>query len=51
MSDNIYKITYLDKYEQPHTVEMPAPNVEYAIAALEDGLHEEVEVSKIEIVD
>lgn len=46
-----YQITYLDKYQQSHTIELPADTPEAAITALEDGLNEQVEVTKIDILD
>lgn len=46
-----YQITYLDKYQQSHTVDVPADDVQSAITALEDGLNEQVEVTKIDILD
>ena len=47
----IYRITYLDKYERKHVVELPADDTESAITNLEDLLEEEVEVKKIEILE
>jgi hypothetical protein len=47
----IYRITYLDKYEQSHVVDLPAPDVETAINALEEGLQEQIRVQKIDILD
>ena len=49
--NDIFRITYLDKYEQSHTVDVPAPDVESAIEALEEGLNEQVQVKKIEILE
>jgi hypothetical protein len=46
-----YRITYLDKYQQSHTTDVPADDPESAIEALEAGLHEQVVVKKIEILD
>jgi len=46
-----YRITYLDKYQQSHTIDVPAYDEQAAITALEDGLNEQVEVTKIEILD
>jgi hypothetical protein len=48
---NTFIITYLDKYEQVHTTEVPADDVEAAVEALEEGLDEQIRVKKIEIVD
>lgn len=48
---NTYIITYLDKYQQTHTAEVPADDVEAAIDALEEGLNEQIEVTKIDILD
>ena len=47
----IYNITYLDKYEQTHNLEVPAADPESAIVALEEGLNEQIVVKKIEIMD
>jgi len=48
---NYYRITYLDKYEKPHTVDLPADAPESAIEFLEEGLNEQITVKKIEILD
>lgn len=45
-----YRITYLDKYQQPHTIDVPADDPESAIQALETGLNEQINVKKIEIL-
>ena len=47
----VYEITYLDRYQQTHTAEVPADNVQAAIEALEEGLNEQIEVTKIDILD
>lgn len=47
----IYRIKYLDKYEQSHVVDLPADDVESAIKALEEGLNERITVEKIDILD
>lgn len=46
-----YRITYLDKYQQPHTIELPADDPEAAITAIETGLGEQIVVTKIDILD
>lgn len=46
-----YRITYYDKHQQTHTVDVPAEDTEAAIKFLEDQLNEQVEVKKIEILD
>ena len=48
---NIYSITYLDKYKQSHQIDVPADDPESAIEAIEDGLDEQIEVKKIEILE
>lgn len=48
---NTYRITYYDKYRQTHTADVPADDVQSAITALEDGLNEQVEVKKIDILE
>ena len=48
---DIYKITYLDKYQQPHTVELPANDIHAAIDNLEELLNEQITVDSIEILD
>jgi len=47
----IYRITYLDKYSQKHVIEIPAVDVEAAIDAVEEGLNEQIDVKKIEILE
>lgn len=47
----IYRITYLDKYQQEHTTDVPADDVQAAITFLEEQLNEEIEAKKIEILD
>lgn len=51
MSTTTYQITYLDKYQQSHTTEIPADNPEAAIEFLEENLNEQIEVTKIYILD
>lgn len=46
-----YIITYLDKYQRIHTAEVPAEDPEAAIEFLEGELEEQIEVTKIDILD
>jgi hypothetical protein len=48
---HMYRITYLDKYEQPQTAELPAEDIHAAIDNLEELLNEQITVDTIEILD
>jgi hypothetical protein len=47
----IFRITYLDKYDGEHTVELPAETEESAIRTLEELLDERVTVKTIDELD
>jgi len=47
----IYRITYWDKHQQGHTVDIPANDAEAAIEFLEKELKEQVTVKRIVILD